>query len=233
MYKMKISTIIPFVCIGLFCGAVSLQAQTITYRDSFDRKAGQDGKPLDKRQIGADKAVWDASDNVVLAQGKGVCVADNAPFVARVALPSQFKTVTIEADLKVVKTDQGWIAIGMGNSSIDNPSFGGLFLLLRQGGLYSLMFNPDPEDPRSAKAYALKTGYIQTWNPDTLNSLKLVYNRDAGTVSAHVNGDELLFDAVSLKEKGIALDSAFAGFSGVFQSSKQRSVGKFDVSISK
>ncbi|HSI08694.1 MAG TPA: hypothetical protein VK985_08880 [Rariglobus sp.] len=230
---MKTSVIALFVGVGLLCATINLRAEVLTYRDAFDRKAGQDGKPLDLRPIGAGKLAWEASANVVLAEGKGVRVTDNGPFVSRVALPAQFKTVTIEADIKPAKTEQGWISIGMGGGTIDNPSFGGLFLLLRQSGLYSLMFNPDPDDPRSAKAFALKTGYIQTWNPDTLNSLKIVYDRDAGTISAYANSDELLVDSVSLKEKSLVLDAAYAGFSGVFQSSRQRGIGKFNVTISK
>jgi hypothetical protein len=230
---MKKSVIALLAGVGLLSAAINVQAEVITYRDTFDRKVGQDGKTLDLRPIAGGKVVWEASANVVLAEMKGVRVTDDSPFVGRVVLPAQFKAVTIEADIKPAKAEQGWVSIGMGGSTIDNPSFGGLFLLLRQGGIYSLMFNPDPDDPRSSKAFALKTGYIQTWNPDTLNALKIVYDRDAGTISGYANSDELLFDGVSLKEKNLVFDAAYAGISGVFQSSKQRSIGKFNVTISK
>jgi hypothetical protein len=230
---MKTFVVVSSVCLGLLCAGLNLHAETVVYRDAFDRKSGQDGKPLDLRTIGASKAIWEASSNVILAEAKGVRVTDDGPFVGRVVLPVPYKVLTIEADIKPSKVEQGWMSIGMGNSVIDNPSFGGVFLLLRQGGLYSLMFNPDPDDTRSSKAFALKTGYIQTWNPDTLNSLKIVYDRDAGTVSAYANSDELLFNAISLKEKSLVLDASYAGFSGVFQYSKQRNIGKFSVTILK
>lgn len=230
---MKIYGLIGILSIILLPVIGAVHAETVTYQDVFERKPGEAGAPLGSRNIGTSKVAWEATPNVVLANGKGLRINDQAPFVGRVPLPTQFTTVTVEADIMPIHTDQGWVSLGMGNSAIDNPSFGGLFLLLRQGGLYSLMFNPDPDDARSARAIALKNGRIQTWNPDAMNRLKVVYSRESGVVSVWANGDEVLIDEISINDKNFVLDAAYAGFSGVFQFSKQRNVDKFSVTISR
>lgn len=219
--------------LGLFCLAGSVSAETTTYQDTFDAKEGEESMPLDLRNIGKSQTAWEATPNAVLVKGSGVRANDDNPFVCRVALPSELKEVSVEVDLSPNPESKGWMSVGMGSGALANPSFGGLFLLIRSNGGYSLMFNPDPDDTRSKSAIALKSGRIQTWNPDSMNAIKLVYDRTSDSVSAMANGDEELFKDLSLKEKSVSLEAGFAGVSGIFATSEGRSVGKFSASITK
>lgn len=230
---MKILTFSRLLGVSLLCLAGSVCAETITYQDNFEVKEGEETTPLDLRNIGASQTAWEATPNAVMVKGSGIRASDDNPFVCRVALPGELKEVTIEADLSPNPVSQGWMSLGIGSGEIGNPSFGGLFLLLRSNGSYSLMFNPNPEDTRSASAIALKSGRIQTWNPDGMNALKLVYDRTSDSVSAMANGEEELFTGLSLKEKDVSLQAGYAGVSGIFATTEGRSVGKFSATISK
>lgn len=219
--------------LGLFCFAGSVCAETITYQDSFECKEGEEGNPLDLRNIGKSQTAWEATPNAVMVKGSGIRATDDNAFVCRVALPSDLKEVSVEADLSPNPESKGWMSVGVGNGPLGNPSFGGLFLLIRSNGGFSLMFNPESEDTRSSAAVALKNGRIQTWNPDGMNAVKLVYDRATNSVTAIANGDEDLVKDLSLKEKDFTLDAGFAGVSGIFSTTEGRSVGKFSASISK
>lgn len=214
-----------------------VRAGTIRYQDDFERSAGDAGQPLALQNVGKSQTPWEATPNLVLGDGGGVKVTDQNAFIGRLALPPDLKEITIEAKINPVpfagKESDGsnWLSIGMGNSPLASPSFGGLFLLVRAGGFFSLMYNPESDDPRSSKAVAVKSGKIKTWNPDGLNEVKLVFNNESGEVSAYANGDEMLIDSISLKEKNFSPECSFAGFSGIWQSSDARSVGAFNATI--
>jgi hypothetical protein len=226
------------LCLGFLCVVNHIRAQSVTYQDDFDLKGRKAGTALNLQKVGASQAAWEATPNVVFAEGTGLRVTDEAAFVGRVALPAGVKEVTVEAKINPVpsakegKENQNWMSVGIGNAAVENPNFGGLFFLVRPGGAFSLMFNPEADDPRSAHAVALKSGTIQTWNPDSINRVKLVYHRESGSVTAFANGDEEIVNAVSLKEKNYTLDTGYAGFSGFWQSPEARTVGGFSVTTS-
>lgn len=230
---MKIPTFPCLLGVSLLCLVGSVRAETITYEDNFETKDGEETMPLDLRNIGKSQTAWEATPNALLVKGSGIRASDDNPFVCRVALPTELKAVTIEADLSPNPESKGWMSLGVGRGEIGNPSFGGLFLLIRPNGGFNLMFNPNPEDTRSASAIALKSGQIHSWNPDGMNAIKLVYDRASETVSATANGDEELVGNLSLKEKDISFEAGYAGISGIFATSEGRSVGKFSATISK
>lgn len=228
---MKMPRFSRVLCLSLLCSVSALQAETLTYQDAFVSKADEVGRPLDSRSVGTGKGVWEATTNAVLAKDGGVRVLDNNPFVGRVELPSAFKEVAVEAD--VSPGEKGWMSVGIGSGDLSNPNFGGLFLMVTTGGNFSLMFNPDPEDTRSAKVVALKAGRIRTWKPEALNTLKLVYNKETDTVSAYANGTEKLAKDISLKEKSFVLHAEYTGVSGIFQASESKGFGKFSATVLK
>lgn len=236
---MKSSSPLQIFCVGLLCLVGHVSAETVTFQDNFDCKPGEAGTPLDLRNIGTSQTAWEASSNLVMAEGNGLNVTDQNPFIGRVTLPSELKEVSVEADINPVppasqaENPATWLSVGIGNAPLINPSFGGLFLLVRPGGTYSLMFNPESDDTRSSRAVALKSGRIQSWNPDGMNHVKIVYDKAADSVSAFANGDEPLVDGIVLQDKNISLDAAYAGFSGIWQSSEARGVGKFSATITK
>jgi hypothetical protein len=224
------------VCyLGFLAAATLLHAEPITFQDDFDRKGKEAGAPLNGQHVGAGPAVWQATSNVLTSEGAGLRVTDQGAFVGRVALPADLKEIAVEAGIRPVQfsSTPPWIAAGIGNAQLENPNFGGLFLLVYPGGIYNLLLNPDPKDARSAHAVSLKSGRITSWNPDGMNRVKIVYNRGSDSVSAFANGDEKLADAVSLKEKNLSLDCGYAGFSGFGQSSEARIVGGFTATVSK
>ncbi|HSI08695.1 MAG TPA: hypothetical protein VK985_08885 [Rariglobus sp.] len=228
---MKTSLFARLLCLGLLCSVPLLQADTLTYQDTFNHKAEEAGSPLDSRSVGNSKAIWEATANAVLVKGGGIRASDDNPFVGRVELPGTFKDVTVEAD--IYPAGKGWMSVGIGSGALGNPNFGGLFLMVTTGGNFSLMFNPDPDDTRSSKVVALKAGRIRGWKPDTMNTIKLVYNQEADTVSAFANGDEKIVKDISLKEKSYVLRAEYAGVSGIFQSSDDKSVAKVSVIVQK
>ncbi|MFA7344088.1 MAG: hypothetical protein WC003_07270 [Terrimicrobiaceae bacterium] len=231
---MKTPILAGILCLG--CLAGNLPAETITLKDNFDRQ-GEAGLQLNLQNVGSSQTAWEATSNTVMAEGTGVRPADQFPFVGRVAVPPEAKEVAVEAAINPVRPSSNptgappWLGVGMGNSALGNPNFGGLFILVYPSGIYSLMFNPDPSDVRSSKVVVLKSGRIQTWNPDAMNRVKLVYNRGSDSVSAFANGEELLADALPLGAKNLSLDCGYAGFSGFGQSSEARSVGGFSLTI--
>jgi hypothetical protein len=230
MLKMKTSLFSKILCLGLLL-VPALEAETLTYQDSFSHKAEEAGSPLDSRSVGGGKASWEATPNAVLVKGGGVRASDDNPFVGRVELPGTFKDVTVEAD--IYPAAKGWMSVGIGNGELGNPNFGGLFLMVTAGGNYSLMFNPDSEDARSSKAVALRSGRIRSWKADGMNTLKLVYNRETDTVSAFANGEEKIAKDLSLKDKSFVLHPEYTGVSGIFQTSEVRSFGKFSAVVQK
>ncbi|CAN5728832.1 hypothetical protein BH09VER1_BH09VER1_39110 [soil metagenome] len=230
---MKFTSIPNILCLSLLCVFSNTRAETITLQDNFDSKTAEDGTPLDSLNVGTTQTAWEATPNAVLIKGSGLRAADDNPFVCRIALPSELKEVTVEADLSPNPAAKGWLSVGIGNGALANPNFGGLFFFVLPGGVYSLMLNPEPEDTRSLNAVVLKKGRLQSWNPDGMNSLKLVYNKEAGTVSAFANGNEEIVKDVSLKDKNLTLQPDFAGVSGIFEASETRSVGKFSATILK
>lgn len=234
---MKFLHIPAAFCLSAACVLSSARAGTIEYKEDFERGKGESDAPLALQNVGKSQTPWEATQNLVLAEGGGVKTTDQNAFVGRLALPPNLKEITIEAKInpKPVagkETDgSNWMSIGLGNAPLTSPSFGGLFLLVRAGGVFSLMYNPESDDPRSSKAVAVKSGKIKTWNPDGLNEIKLTFNKESDEVSAWANGDEMLIDSISLKEKNYTPDCGFAGFSGIWQSGDVRSVGGFNVTI--
>lgn len=224
-------------CLSTACLIGGVSAGPIKYQDDFERSASDAGQPLALQNVGKSQTPREATANLVLGDGGGVKVTDQNAFVGRLALPPNLKEITIEAKINPVpvagkETDgSNWMSIGMGNSPLASPSFGGLFLLVRAGGVFSLMYNPEADDPRSANAVAIKSGKIKTWNPDGLNEVKLVFNKESDEVSAFANGDEMLIEGLSLKEKNFSPECSFAGFSGIWQSSEVRSIGSFNATI--
>jgi len=236
---MKKFSPLPLLCIVLLCFVGPVDAETVTFQDNFDCKPGEAGTPLDLRNIGTSQTAWEATSNLVVAEGNGLNVTDQNPFIGRVTLPGELKEVAVEADINPVapasqaENPVTWLSVGIGNGPLINPSFGGLFLLVRPGGTYSLMFNPESDDTRSSRAVALKNGRIQSWNPDGMNRVKVVYDKAADSVSAFANGDETLVDGVVLKDKNLSLDAVYAGFSGIWQSPETRGVGKFSATVTR
>ncbi|MFA6288933.1 MAG: hypothetical protein WC661_16245 [Opitutaceae bacterium] len=217
------------------CIAGLAYAEAITLQDDFDRKGKEMAGLLHGQPVGSSKTLWEATSNVIISPGAGIKVDDQGAFVGRVALPAKLSEVTVEVDIHPApptnKTagSPPWIAAGIGNGPLSNPNFGGLFLLVYPNGIFSLLFNPSTEDERSSKVITLKSGRIQSWNPDAMNRLKIVYNQETGSVSAYINNDEEMVAALSLKTKGLSLTCGYAGFSGFGQSSEARSVGNFSL----
>ncbi len=220
-----------------FLLAGGLQAETLTFEDAFSRKDGGAGSPLDADNVGTSKAAWEATKNVVLAEGPGIEVTDQGAFVGHIALPDGVKKVTVEADIYPAIPDEptnskGWIGLGMGGADLGIPNFGGLLLLVYPNGTFSILFDPVTNDPSSAKAVVLKIGHITSWKPTGMNHLKLVYDKLSDTVSAFANEkEEVLASELSLKDGGHILETKFAGFSGFGQSSEVISVGGFALEV--
>ncbi len=230
---MKLTTLSSAFCLSLFGLLHQAHADTVVLQDNFDSKTAEEGTPLDSQKVGASQTMWEATSNALIVKGAGIRASDDNPMVCRVPVPADAKEITVEADLKPDLKGKGWMAVGMGSGAPANPNFGGLFLLVFPNGGYSLMFNPLPDDTRSASVVTFKSGRIQSWNPDGMNTLKLVYNRETGMVSAFANGTEELVKGVSLTEKKLTLKAEFAGVSAIFQTSEGRSVGKFIATITK
>jgi len=234
---MKIPVFLGILCMASSSLVSNIQAETLTYQDGFIRKEAESGTPLDSEKVGKSNLVWEATSNVVLAGESGLQVTDQGAFVGRVTLPKDFKVVTVEADVyPAVPGDQDsvkpWIGVGIGNAKLGIPNFGGLVLALRPEGVFSLLFNPSSNDAASSQSIALTNGHIKSWNPNGMNHLKLVYNKENNTVSAFANEDEVLVDELSLTEQNLTLVSEFAGFSGFGQSSEVKSIGGFHLSVS-
>ncbi len=227
---MKKSAVFTFSLLVL-C-AVSVQAE-ITLEDKFELEGRPPGATLNRQPVGTSGTIWEASANVVFAPAGGLRVKDATGYGARIELPEGFKSVTLEAKIQPVPAveNPGWMAVGLGNAEqVSNPTFGGLYVIIYSTGNYALMFNPDPADGTSKLAKTLVRGRANVFDPDNLNTVKLTYHQDEGTIDLTIN-DDLAVDAFSIKDKGIKLDARYGGFSGYSQVSEARSIGGFSVSV--
>lgn len=211
---------------------LSVQAE-IKLEDKFELEGRTPGSVLNRQPVGTSGTIWEASTNLVFAPAGGLRVKDATGYGARIELPEGFKSVTLEAQIQPVPAveNPGWMALGLGNAEqAGNPTFGGLYVIIYSTGNYALMFNPDPADSTSKLAKTLVRGRANVFDPDNLNSVKLTYNQDEGTIELSIN-DDIAIDSFNIKEKGIKLDARYGGFSGYSQVSEARSIGGFSVSV--
>lgn len=212
--------------------ALSVQAE-IKLEDKFELEGRTPGSVLNRQLVGTSGTIWEASANLVFAPAGGLRVKDEAGYGARIELPEGFKSVTLEAQIQPISAvdNPGWMALGLGNAEqAGNPTFGGLYVIIYSTGNFALMFNPDPSDSTSKLAKTLIQGRANVFDPDNLNTIKLTYNQDEGTVDLTINEDRAI-DAFNIKEKDIRLDARYGGFSGYSQASEARSIGGFSVSV--
>lgn len=212
--------------------AVSAQAE-IKLEDKFELEGRSVGAPLNRQPVGDSGTVWEASANLVYAEVAGLRVTDAGGYGARIELPEGFKSVTLEAEIQPIAATEnpGWMALGLGNATqAGNPTFGGLYVIIYATGNFALMFNPDPSDSTSKVAKPLTRGRASVFDPDNLNTVKVTFNQDKGTVDLWIN-DNIAVDSFDLKDKGITLDARYGGFSGYSQVSEARSIGGFSVTV--
>ncbi len=205
----------------------------IKLEDKFELDGRSAGAPLNRQPVGSSGTVWEASSNLVYSDVAGLRVKDGSGYGARIELPEGFKSVTLEAEIQPVSTGErpGWMALGLGNAPrAGNPTFGGLYFIIYATGNFSLLFNPDPSDSESKVAKTLKSGRASVFDPDNLNTVKLTFNQETGTVDVWIN-DTIAVNSFDLKDKGITLDARYGGFSGYSQASETRSIGGFAVTV--
>lgn len=216
----------------LLAAVAGAQAETVI-KDQFGLKERVSGLPLNRTSTESGDASWQATPNVLLG-GEGdagyVVTKDNMPYMARVAIPSTAKVITVEAKVRPQpEKNPNWIALGIGNPKLGTPPWGkGVFLMIDTAGNWGVLGNPDPEDFASKSTVGIKRGKSPEYNPDGLNRLKLQYNRAENSVSAWINGNAVLENA-SLEGKAFPVEPAFAGFSGYGQAAKVKTVSDFTV----
>lgn len=233
MNKKNIATT---VIAGVALVSLSVSAEEITLKDNFNRSSVS--APLNGTRVGESATYWQATPNLLAADG-GLEVSNDAGFVGRVELPQAVKRVIVEADVypSASMDRQGsagcWLGVGIGNAELGIPNFGGLTLALRPNGIFSILFNPSDNDPRSSQSIVLKNGRVHSWLPNGMNRLKLIYDKGTDTVTAVANGEELLMNEFSLKEGNHVLDCSYAGISGFGQSAMVKSMSNFSLTIIK
>lgn len=224
--------------LAILAGIIStggLYADTVI-KDQFGLKERGAGLTLNGNPTESGDATWETTRTVELA-GEGdagyVVVADNKPFMGRVAVPPNAKVISVEAKVRAV-SDQGnnWIAVGIGNPKLGTPGWGkGVFLFVDAAGSYfSCCGASDPAySPDSFVRVGGGPGKVPPgFNPDGMNLFKLQYNVSDNSVSAWINGVQVM-ENTSLEGKGFTVEPAFAGFSGFWQKQGAKTVSDFTV----
>lgn len=225
---------LPTLCLSLCLIGATIRAEIIELKDDFDIQGKSASSLLQRQAVGNSQIVWDATSNISYSEASGLVIKDQEAFMARVAVPAAVTETIVEADLRPVQpgAKAGWVAVGMGKSSLGNPTFGGLYLLVFPKGDYALLFNPDENDARSSKVVTLKRGRISTFDMESTTRLKLSYHASGMSVSAWINEDPIL-EAFDLKDKGLKLNPAYVGFSGYGQAPNIKTVTRFSATFTK
>ncbi len=205
--------------------------------DTFDGEAGSTAGQLNRMRVGSsDKLLWEATPNVKLTRSndRGCITTTSAStaLVARIKLPPAERRITVEAELQPESTEGklAWMGIGFGKSSLGNPTFGGLCVILRTNTTYSLLFNPDPEDITAAKVINLKSGPIPSYRSHEMIRVKLTYDVEFGAISVWINGQKEV-SGMDLKAKKITPSLTYAGISGYNQEVGVPCASNFGVAI--
>jgi len=234
--KFRRASRVAIVLIGLMQAIGTSYAGT-EISDQFGLKDRAVGLPLHKLSVEKGDVLWAATRNVVLG-GEGisgffVTVNDNMPFAARVALPTDAKVITVEAEVRAVPSNPekpNFVAVGIGNPQLGTPTWGkGVYVFLQPTGHFVFSYDSDPADFTSKSAVPLKGGEAFEYTPDKMTKVKLEYNDTKHTVSAWVNGVPVLQD-FELKADYV-VEPMFAGVSGYAQAANAPTAGKFTVTV--
>lgn len=162
---------------------------------------------------------WQATDNLVFTRfgsAGGVTNNNGTNFYARAPLPLAKRRIEISVDAKTGErlNKDAWLAVGFG----PNPeSFkftwnGGVFLLLTPSGGYQGLANFGGE----SGPINLGVGQLDDFSADKFTQLTLIYDQEANTVTAKLNGRAVITD-FHLSGRGFVPKLSVGGFSGYGQ----------------
>lgn len=219
--------------LGLALATYNAVAGEVSLDDDFTQ--AKEGAALNGEKVGKSKHDWKVTPNVIMAAKGGLELSNDRPFLGRVELGGKAKKISVEAEVYPSPSAEAyrcWVGVGIGNDQFSPPNFRGVMLILRPGGVFSLIFNPASEDGKPVDPVVLKNGRLSTWIPTGMNQIKLVFDKEKNTVSAFANEKDVLVNELSLKDKGLVLESQYAGFSGYGQTPDVKTVGSFSLSVS-
>lgn len=205
--------------------------------DSFSLKERGAGLPINGTQTEKGDVVWEATNNVIVNGSKDsgyLSVADGRSFAARVPLSDKAKEISVEASVHVAQAGESgnWIAVGIGNPNLGVPAWGrGIFLYATSTGSFKCVFNPNPDDWESKENVLIDAGAVPDYDVDGLIKLKLMYNPKENTVSAWINGEQVVENAI-VPADAAHVDPAYAGLSGYAQQQNIKMAADFSVKVS-
>ncbi len=204
-----------------------------TIQDDFDGQTKGPNGALDKQPAGGEGgAIWQATANVKVDPVSGLYTTDDGAFVARVAVPEGKNVITVSAEIRPTMNGEkrGWLAVGMGNGPLGNPTFGGIYLVIYPDGIFNLLYNSNPSDYSSASVKTLKNGRIPNFTSEEMVKIQLQFDRNTNTVSASSNDREIV-EPLSLSESDSNIEAVYAGVSGYGTPSNKRCVGQFSLNV--